>query len=587
MLVRHGGVNGVWADGPDTDKGKIRDVLGAIQTDTLSRTNSQLPLPLLAAATKDLSVDGEFRVLILGDSKTSKYTISPTDENFGNFLSYQFAERENTVLETAVAVTGGPAGTLGADVPPADDATVGIVGEYHSLGDGSTIRVRTGGVDPVADMVKVFFVQEPGAGSLTVTLTHQDGAGSGQTSVTIDCNGSRESSFVEVTLPGQVTGSATGRRLLIDLTATGGDVKVLRPTFAYDTLQTGMKLTPNRWGGRGGYTFPGATEFEANKSVIGKHILDMNPHLIIVEFADPITSGHEYINSLLAYLAENNFLNDIVLVGSDQVYEAGVTDDLAAGAILIDGELVPPYLVHAEFLQEKSNQYPNVQTFLLSKVVPSQAYSLAAGFTVDDDHVHPQPAGNMALASAIAHAIPLSSLMRGWQYLRQMIVRDIRLPGSVGADPDDPEVSARIESEAAGDVRVSWKRNWIFANWFNGVEEVVTTISRFGVATKELRFFGSNSRITSLANGQIDINGARLLNVGSPAASGDAVPLSFIVREATAADIASATAAVNTAGKVQGGFAWDTTNLRMMRANGPGTNASWVAFDGSVTVTPT
>ena len=55
---------------------------------------------------------------------------------------------------------------------------------------------------------------------------------------------------------------------------------------------------------------------------------------------------------------------------------------------------------------------------------------------------------------------------------------------------------------------------------------------------------------------------------------------------ATAADIASATAAINTTGKYEGLMVWDTTNKRMLRSSGSTAVAEWAVVDGSAQVIP-
>jgi hypothetical protein len=54
----------------------------------------------------------------------------------------------------------------------------------------------------------------------------------------------------------------------------------------------------------------------------------------------------------------------------------------------------------------------------------------------------------------------------------------------------------------------------------------------------------------------------------------------------TAANIASAAAAINASGKYTGRVVWDTTNMRMLRASGSGSTADWEVVDGSAQVTP-
>jgi len=54
----------------------------------------------------------------------------------------------------------------------------------------------------------------------------------------------------------------------------------------------------------------------------------------------------------------------------------------------------------------------------------------------------------------------------------------------------------------------------------------------------------------------------------------------------TSANIASITSAVNTVGKYAGLFIWDTTNHRLMRAEGSAAVDKWYVVDGSTSVTP-
>ena len=55
---------------------------------------------------------------------------------------------------------------------------------------------------------------------------------------------------------------------------------------------------------------------------------------------------------------------------------------------------------------------------------------------------------------------------------------------------------------------------------------------------------------------------------------------------ATATDIASVTAAINTTGKYEGLMVWDTTNKRMLRSSGSAAADEWAVVDGSAQITP-
>ena len=54
----------------------------------------------------------------------------------------------------------------------------------------------------------------------------------------------------------------------------------------------------------------------------------------------------------------------------------------------------------------------------------------------------------------------------------------------------------------------------------------------------------------------------------------------------SAANIADKTATVNTVDKYQGLYIWDSTNNRLMRANGALATDAWYVVDGSTSVIP-
>jgi hypothetical protein len=54
----------------------------------------------------------------------------------------------------------------------------------------------------------------------------------------------------------------------------------------------------------------------------------------------------------------------------------------------------------------------------------------------------------------------------------------------------------------------------------------------------------------------------------------------------TATNIADKTASINTTGKYAGLIIWDTTNHRLMRAEGATNVSVWWVVDGSTSVTP-
>ena len=54
----------------------------------------------------------------------------------------------------------------------------------------------------------------------------------------------------------------------------------------------------------------------------------------------------------------------------------------------------------------------------------------------------------------------------------------------------------------------------------------------------------------------------------------------------TATNIASITSTINTVDKYAGLYIWDSTNNRLMRANGSLAASPWYVVDGSTSVTP-
>lgn len=56
---------------------------------------------------------------------------------------------------------------------------------------------------------------------------------------------------------------------------------------------------------------------------------------------------------------------------------------------------------------------------------------------------------------------------------------------------------------------------------------------------------------------------------------------------ATATNIATQTATINSEGKYTGLMVWDITNKRLLRASGGTAGAAWDVVDGSASVTPT
>lgn len=97
-----------------------------------------------------------------------------------------------------------------------------------------------------------------------------------------------------------------------------------------------------------------------------------------------------------------------------------------------------------------------------------------------------------------------------------------------------------------------------------------------------------HTRVSSIVGSTVNLSSALPANV----ASGRAVKinrwasLEALNVVATAADIASAAATINTNLKYEGRLVWDSTNNRMMRASGRATTSAWFIVDGSGSVTP-
>lgn len=94
--------------------------------------------------------------------------------------------------------------------------------------------------------------------------------------------------------------------------------------------------------------------------------------------------------------------------------------------------------------------------------------------------------------------------------------------------------------------------------------------------------FDSTAGALQTSNISIDDNGAVLQGAATivDAAAGVRLP------SYTAANIASAAHAVNTANKAAGKMIWDTTNNRVMVANGSNATSPWYVADASASVTP-
>lgn len=110
---------------------------------------------------------------------------------------------------------------------------------------------------------------------------------------------------------------------------------------------------------------------------------------------------------------------------------------------------------------------------------------------------------------------------------------------------------------------------------------LVSSTANFGV------FFGSGAPTLSAAKGSL-----YLRSDGSSGTSlyentsGSTTWRPHGVAVDTAANIASATATINTSGKHQGRLVFDTTNTRLMVANGSNATDAWYVADGSASVTP-
>src|SRR5690606_5254907 len=96
----------------------------------------------------------------------------------------------------------------------------------------------------------------------------------------------------------------------------------------------------------------------------------------------------------------------------------------------------------------------------------------------------------------------------------------------------------------------------------------------------------------SVASGNAYIlqgTGPRRCNIDSPSGTVTTSGIWNVEGNAivTATNIADATHAVNTDGKLQGKRAFDTSNSRLMIALGASSTSAWSIADGSTSVTPT
>jgi len=541
-------------------------------------------LPRLTQKQLAMSTNGEYRVIILADSLGAKYTTSLPGENFWSFLSRQFYEKSNLLLETAFTIAS-PGAALGSQITRSDNSAEALVGFHFVVPADTSARFRTGGSDPFADSVRVYYTQEPGAGELTVTLTAYT---TGETaSVTVDADGVRSSKYVDLTLPGNITGKVVNKRVYVDVTTVGGPVKFPEAAVeAKDTAVVGKKLVYNRWTSRGGYTFLGPN-FATNADVLAQYIVDFNPDLILVEYADPLDSGRVYVDTLISELEDRDFYPDILLVGTTEVYQAGVTDSLVLNATDVNGVKVDNLRQHAATLKAFSEVKPNVHFHDYGAVIRSQFYGLETGVYTESDHIHPTANGTASLISDLIRCIPTMDFLRGVQYLSQSIARSLTLVGGDNSTLASGQADAvTIIPNGSGDLTVNFRRQFILANWLSGSAVNQMEVTTNGVFVRELRFTGSNARVTSTVNNEIFFNSSRLTGIVAGINAGDAVIMSQIVGSDTAANIASAAAAINTTGKFTGRLVWDTTNNRMMRAMGTATTSAWRTMDGVTIVTP-
>lgn len=83
----------------------------------------------------------------------------------------------------------------------------------------------------------------------------------------------------------------------------------------------------------------------------------------------------------------------------------------------------------------------------------------------------------------------------------------------------------------------------------------------------------------------IDANTAKL-NIAQVFTAQQTLSSGLVLQTISAADIAAIANAVNTTGKVAGKVVYDTTNFRLMVANGSAAADRWYVADGSAFVTP-
>lgn len=474
--------------------------------------NGALPLPRLAAAQLTMTTDGVFRTMIIGDSITAKYTTQNPGGNFWNWMRRQFRENSGTVLSQAFVVTESVVGSVKSF---SDDETVGFVGYYYTISDGETVRIREGGGDAYGDTVEVFYIQEPGAGELTVTARAQT---SGEThTTTVDADGTRQSAMVSRNLIG-TTGVGLAKRIEVELTASGGAVKVLPWAVVTDSTVPGKQLVYNRYTGRGGYFFD-PDVYEANKAVLGQQIADFDPDLLIIEYADALPASRLFLDKFITDLDERDCVPDIVLVASPMSYQPGYweSDSTTQNEVEVDDRrLLAGY--QKALAEVKRNVYFHDH----GNAIKSQQRGQELGAYTPEDVIHPQEAGGAILIAEMIRCIPTYEPVRGAQYLQTLLAREIYLPSATNIDTADIAATPKITAGAAGDLVVEWKRSLDFKNWFNGSAETTARVDRFGVATKELRFTGSTSKLTSTSNGVVNANGSRLTGVAAGTDPSDA-----------------------------------------------------------------
>lgn len=414
--------------------------------------NPNLALPHLSMALRQpLAANGNVKVMVIGDSLTAKYTTQPNQRGFRYWLETQLGGSFANTLKDFHPLSGGIPQSARA---PDDDDMVFLTGEHHNLTSGAVYRLRSGGADQQLDSVRLFYVQEPGAGDFDVTLTNA--GGSETVTVNVDASGVRQSSYVDVTLGGQVTGSVPGNACYVEVEVNSGSVKFLPITQAFDSTVTVKQVHMPLPFMKGGHEFDPSV-VSGNESVLFKVIADYDPDIIIHETYDQVENNREFVQDLIQDLESRGWLGDFLLVGTASTFD-GTNNDYLADAVSLDGVNVSRRVLISNFYRSISAELPHVQYYDHATAIRSNSVGVSAGVFPSDD-VHPTEQGSGYLIGRLIDAIDagIGDAAQGEKFYRDLVA-EVFYVGNTRNRPLTDRLKTSKFSTANGDLDVEVDR---------------------------------------------------------------------------------------------------------------------------------